>query len=172
MNYPAPVFVPPADPSAADLADFEQYIADQLRGRGETECADLEAYLRRFPGHSVADWKGKSMCPPLDAAPYHRPWSKLKAEEVREAATRAIARDLPRNVRQAAGRDPALIWNEYARKYRLRMPGDPPAETPGVSKVKRSTEPGPALAHGINSNTSFRVECSRAPARVSAPARR
>lgn len=131
MNCTAPIFEPPADPLAADLADFEQYIACQLRGWGEPERADLEAYLRRFPGHSVADWKGKGVCPPLDAAPYHRPWSKLKAEEVRAAATRTIARDLPRNIRQAAARDRALIWNAYARKYRLRLPGDPQPEGRG-----------------------------------------
>lgn len=125
MNCSSPVFAPPADPSAADLADFEQYIAHQLRGWGEPERSGLEAYLRRFPGHSVADWKAKGLSRPMDAEPHHKPWWKLDAEEVREAATRTIARDLPRNVRQAAARDTGLIWNAYARKYRLRTDGDP-----------------------------------------------
>jgi len=122
----APHFAPPADPSPADLADFEAYIAHQLRGWGEVERADLEAYLRRFPGHSVGDWKAKGLTCPLDAEPHAKPWWKLKPAEVREAGTRTIARDLPRNVRQAAGRDPGLIWNPLARKYRLRLPSDPP----------------------------------------------
>jgi hypothetical protein len=113
------------------VADFEQYIAYQLQGWAETERPDLEAYLRRFPGHSVADWKAKGPTSPLDAAPYDTPWSKLPVAEVHEAATRTIARDLPRNVRQAAARDRSLIWNLLARKYRLRLPGDPPHEGGG-----------------------------------------
>jgi hypothetical protein len=139
MNCPAPIFKPPVEPSAADLADFEQYISGQLRGWGEPERSDLEAYLRRFPGHSVADWKAKSVCPPLDAEPHHLPWWKLKAEEVREVATRTIARDLPRNIRQAASRHPDLIWNPLARKYRQRLPSDPPVRGGwGAGKVKRT----------------------------------
>lgn len=128
MNYPSPVFYAPADPAPADLADFEQYISNQLQGWAETVRPDLEAYLRRFPGHSVADWKAKGPTSPLDAAPYEARWSKLPIAEVRQAATRTIARDLPRNVRQAAARDLDLIWNPLARKYRVRLLSDPPHE--------------------------------------------
>jgi hypothetical protein len=125
MNTTAQAFEPPAHPAPADLDDFEQYIAHQLRGWADEERADLEAYLRRFPGHSVADWKAKGPTGPLDAEPYEPIWSKLEAAVVREVGTRTVARDLPRNYRQAAARDPGLIWNPLARKYRLRLPSDP-----------------------------------------------
>jgi len=125
MNRNAPTFARPIDPTPADLADFEEYIAYQLRGWGEVERAELESYLRRIPGHSVADWKAKGLTHPLDGEPHEKPWWKLKPEEVREEATRTISRDLPRNIRQAASRDPGLIWNPLARKYRLRLPSDP-----------------------------------------------
>lgn len=124
MNL-SPVFDPPGNPLAADLADFEDYIASQTAGRTGAERDELEAYLRRFPGHSVSDWKAKGLPHPLDAEPYQKPWRKLPREEVRAEGTRTIARDLPRNIRQAAARDPDLIWNPLARKYRLRVDGDP-----------------------------------------------
>lgn len=111
--------------SSADLDDFEQYIARQTRGRDGSDRDDLEAFLRAFPGLSVGDWKGKGLEAPMDAWPWEKPWQKLKAAEVRDAATRTIARDLPRNIRQAAGHDSGLIWNNYARKYRLRLASDP-----------------------------------------------
>ena len=125
FTNPAPVFEPPANPTRADVADFEAYIARELIGRSEPDRSDLELYLRRFPGHSLRDWKGKSIIRPLDARPFDKAWHKLKAADVHAVATATIARELPQNVRQAAARDPALIWNPLARKYRLRLPSDP-----------------------------------------------
>lgn len=112
-------------PTHADIVDFEAYVARQTRGWAEPVRTQLEAFLRAAPGLSVADWKGKGLSAPLDAAPRETPWARLKLAEMREEATSTIARDLPRNVRQAAGRDPGLIWNPLARKYRLRLPSDP-----------------------------------------------
>lgn len=97
----------------------------------EPERSELARFLRSNPGMTVRDWKGKGPTLPHDAAPGEAHWAKLSASEVRDAAANAFARDLPRNVRQAAGRDPALIWNPLARKYRRRLPTDP---LPGVEK--------------------------------------
>ncbi len=124
MNL-SPVFPPPVDPSQADKDDFEEHIITQLGNRTGDDRAEIEAYLRRFPGHTVADWKAKGLPHPFDAEPSEKAWSKLKTVEVRQAATRTIARNLPRNIRQAASRDRGLIWNPLARKYRLRLPSDP-----------------------------------------------
>ena len=123
----------PTEPkvSTADLDDFEAYIARQVRGREGDERADLEAYLRTYPGRSVADWKGRALTAPVDALPWEKPWHKLNPAEVRDAATRSLARDLPLNIRKAAGRDPGLIWNDYARKYRARLASDPAHELGG-----------------------------------------
>ena len=123
--FPIPVFEPPCDPSPADIADFEEFVSRSIAWRQEPERGDLERYLRRFPGHSVRDWKGKGLPCPLDADERERPWRRLKAAEVQIEATKCISRELPRNLRQAAARDPALIWNPLARKYRLRLPSDP-----------------------------------------------
>lgn len=122
---------PVPSPIAADLDDFEAYIARQVRGREGDERDDLEAYLRTYPGRSVADWKGKALSAPVDALPWEKPWHKLNPAEVRDAATRSLARDLPLNIRKAAGRDPGLIWNDYARKYRARLASDPAHEMGG-----------------------------------------
>lgn len=122
---------PVPSPVPADLDDFEAYIARQVRGREGEERDDLEAYLRTYPGRSVADWKGKALTAPVDALPWERPWHKLNRAEVRDAATRSLARDLPLNIRKAAGRDPGLIWNDYARKYRARLASDPAHEMGG-----------------------------------------
>lgn len=111
--------------SPADLDDFEAYVARQTHGREGPEFADLEAYLRAFPGRSVRDWKGKGLPSPRDAKVWEKPWQKLDPNEVRDAAVRSIARDLPRNIRQGAAHHPDLVWNKFARKYRLRVPTDP-----------------------------------------------
>ena len=103
--------------SPNDIADFEVYIARQLGDRPEPTRSEIERYLRRHPGHTIRDWKGKG--DPDYLRPDHpreESWHKLKVLEVRALATTEIARCLPANVRQAAARDPALIWNPLARR--------------------------------------------------------
>lgn len=107
----------------ADRADFEAYIAAELRGRSGEERADAEAYLRTHPGMSIRDWKAKGY-PMSLGEPGEDEWADLDADQVRAAATRQPARLLARNVRQAAGRDPSLVWNPLARRYRRRLPGE------------------------------------------------
>jgi len=115
-----------------DIADQEAHIARLVAGRaGDPDFAKLPDYLRANPGHTVRDYKGMGPVVPVEAEPGEKPWRKLSAAEVRNAAVAASARDLPRNVRQAAARDPGLIWNPLARKYRLRLPSDPSAEGRG-----------------------------------------
>lgn len=115
-----------------DLADLEAHIARVVAGRAsDPDYAGLADYLRANPGHTVRDYKGLGPSVPPDPRPWEKAWHKVTAEEVRTAAPAASARDLPRNVRQAAARDPGLIWNPLARKYRLRLPSDPPAEGRG-----------------------------------------
>ena len=108
-----------------DIADFEQHIASQIAGRPEPDRSDLEAFLRRNPGMTVRDWKGLGPSIPLDAEGWEKPWHRLPSAEVKREAVREFARELPRNLRQAAARHPDLIWNPLARKYRVRQPSDP-----------------------------------------------
>ncbi|SFO81941.1 hypothetical protein [Qipengyuania nanhaisediminis] len=107
-----------------DIADFEEHIASLIAGRGEPDRSDLEVFLRRHPGMTVRDWKGLGPSIPLDPAGWEKPWHRLRGDEVKEEAVRAFARELPRNLRQAAARHPDLIWNPLARKYRVRQHGD------------------------------------------------
>lgn len=108
-----------------DKADFEAHIASLLTGRVEPDRSDLERYLRANPGKTVGDWKGMGPVIPLDAAQWEKPWRRLKADEVAAEAVKHFARELPRNLRQAAARHPGLVWNALARKYRPRVTGDP-----------------------------------------------
>lgn len=114
-----------------DQNDFEAHITRLLRGRCEEDRESLNRFLRANPGMTVGDWKGKGPVIPADAEAWEKPWHRLKASEVHEQASRYFARELPRNLRQAAARDPAMIWNPLARKYRLRLPSDPQPEGGG-----------------------------------------
>ena len=118
-----------------DLADREAFIGRVVSGYAEPDRGELAAYLRANPGQTARDWKGKGRSLPFDAQRGEAPWSKLKADDVRSAAIAASARDLPQNIRQAAARDPGLIWNPLARKYRLRLNTDP---LPGGEKFADS----------------------------------
>lgn len=131
----SPVPRPPS-PCAADLADFEAFVIHVTEWRGEPDRSDLATFLRANPGLTVRDWKGKGPSVPLDAERWEAPWSKLKPDEVRSEAVKWLARELPQNVREAAARDPALIWNPLARKYRVRLDTDP---RPGGKVPKRTT---------------------------------
>lgn len=122
-----------------DIEDREAHIARVVAGRdSQPDFADLPDYLRRNPGHTVRDYKGKGPVVPIAAEPREKHWQKLKADEVRATATTQSARDLPRNVRQAAARDPGLIWNPLARKYRLSLPTDPlpPSESLRAAQLR------------------------------------
>lgn len=109
----------------ADHADLEDYIARQIAGMATPDRASLGAYLRANPGHSMRDWKGKSIGHLFGATPGEPDWASLRPDTVRIEATAAPARYLSRPMRQAAARNKALVWNPLARKYRLRVPGDP-----------------------------------------------
>lgn len=114
----------------ADRADFDAYIAGQLRGRSGPEREEVEGFLRAHPGSAARDWKGKGCeAPALDQAD-EAPWFDLREADVRALATATVARLLPRNVRQAAGRDASLIWNPLARKYRLRLDAEKACAAP------------------------------------------
>lgn len=107
-----------------DIEDFEAHIARLLEGRCEEDRASLNRFLRANPGMTVRDWKGKGPSTPFDAEPWEKPWHRLPSDQVRAEAVQHFARDLPRNLRQAAARHPGLVWNPLARKYRERREGD------------------------------------------------
>ena len=108
-----------------DINDFEAHIASLIAGKSEPDRSELERFLRANPGNTVRDWKGTGPSTPVDAERWEMPWNRLKAAEVRAEAVLWFARELARNVRQAAARDPQLSWNPLARKYRVRLPSDP-----------------------------------------------
>lgn len=126
-----------------DIADFDAHIASLTAGRTEPDRSELERFLRANPGMTVGDWKGSGPITPADAERWEKPWSRLKADEVATEAVRRFARELPQNLRQAAARHPGLIWNALARKYRVRLPSDPPAGGGGhESKMAASFKTG------------------------------
>jgi hypothetical protein len=105
----------------ADVADFKAWVEHQVASCTPDEQAQFERYLRAFPGRSWRDYKGKGdPCFPAPTQHGERPWRKLRPDDVRALAVTTLARDLPRNYRQAASHDRALIFNELARKYRYR----------------------------------------------------
>ncbi len=83
--------------------------------------AALAAYLTANPGKTPRDYKGK------DTAPFdkshvvsgEKPFDRLDRDHVRFRADGVPARFLPRNIRQAAGRDPGMVWDEATRACRL-----------------------------------------------------
>ena len=89
----------------------------------------ITAYLAANPGKTVRDYKGKDTAPfdKSHVAPGEKPFDRLDRDHVRLSADGVPARLLPRNVRQAAGRDKGMRWDEEARAYRLapaRKPGE------------------------------------------------
>ena len=116
---------------------------------------DLASFLAANPAMTPRDWKGKGF---TEFAPFDKhyvaageaPWDNLDHAEVRRLATTTRARFLSRGQRQAAARDPGLIWDERSRSYRLRAD-----TTPSPSKATRAgrghpnlgaTSAGPAAA--------------------------
>ncbi len=97
---------------------------------GQTDDAEaLAAYLAANPGKTVRDFKGKDWVAfdKFYVGPGEVPFDRLDRDQVRYQADGVPARFLPRNIRQAAGRDEGMIWDEAARAYRLaptRKPGE------------------------------------------------
>lgn len=104
----------------------------------------LPAYLATNPNMTARDYKGKGfdIFHPFDkhyVEPGEKPWHKLDPEQVRVAATSDKARFLSKGVRQAAGRDPGLVWDEKAGAYRRRdntLPA-PPLASDGHTDGRR-----------------------------------
>lgn len=128
------------DHSVNDERDFEAHIASLAAHMAEPDRSNLERYLRANPGNTARDWDGKGPSLPPEAEPWEEPWNRLNAGDVRSEAVRYFARELPQNLRQAAARDPGLIWNNLARKYRERLPSDPPADGRGPEKFDVAAE--------------------------------
>lgn len=128
-------------PVRADLNDFEAWVQWASKGFTGPSYDGLADWLRAVPGRTVRDWKGKGPSQPWPANDWDTPWHKLKPNEYREQAVRHLARELPQNVRQAAAHDPMLVWNDYGRKYRWRLPSDPPAEGANQSRGRDDSEP-------------------------------
>jgi hypothetical protein len=107
---------------------------------------ELSRYLAANPGMTARDFKGKGFTAfaPFDkhhVAPNEKLWDALDPAEVRQAATGRPARFLSKSERQAAARDPALIWDEGSRSYRKRLASDPspfslPTEDDGEGAMK------------------------------------
>ena len=88
----------------------------------QTESSPLDAYLAANPDKTARDFKGKGFDTfhPFDkdhVGPNEQPWHKLNPVAVRDAATTEKARFLTKGERQAAARDPGLIWDEANRTY-------------------------------------------------------
>ena len=127
---------------------------------------ELERYLAANPGMTTRDYKGKGFneFAPFEkdfVRPNEEPWQSLDREEVRRQATSGKARYLPRNVRQAASRDPGLEWDAQALAYRLRSvapyglsPGREAGNAgEGGKKVEGHSRTRPAAGRDENSMT-------------------
>lgn len=109
--------------------------AKLFEARDENER--MRAWLDANPAMTVRDWKGKGFTEfsPFDphyVAPGEKPFDKLtkrELAEMRALATSTKARFMPKNYRQAAARDPELVWDEARREYQLRSPPPSKSET-------------------------------------------
>jgi hypothetical protein len=91
-----------------------------------TDLSALDAYLTANPDKSARDFKGKGFdtFAPFDkdhVLSNEQPWHKLNPVAVRDAATTEKARFLTKGERQAAARDPGLVWVEATRSYCRRV---------------------------------------------------
>ena len=98
-----------------------------------TDLSTLDAYLAANPDKTPRDFKGKGFDTfhPFNkdhVGPNEQPWDRLNPVAVRDAATTEKARFLTKGERQAAARDPGLIWDEATRSYCRRgaTPPHPP----------------------------------------------
>lgn len=88
----------------------------------QTDSTALDTYLAANPDKTARDFKGKGFdtFAPFDkdhVRSNEQPWHKLNPVAVRDAATTEKARFLTKGERQAAARDPGLIWDEATRSY-------------------------------------------------------
>lgn len=151
-------------PLPGDTADAQGH--DLACEAGERDA--LAHYLASNPGMTSRDWKGKGFDAfnPFDkdhVRDGEMPWHELDPTEVRKTAIGTKARYLTKGQRQAAARDPGLVWDPISLAYCLRPDGprcpstvagrQPMAE--GVSKVPDPTLSRPAAATNLNSMTFF-----------------
>ena len=119
----------------------------------------LLLYLAANPGMTAREFKGKGFDAynPFDkdhVREGEKPWHELDPAEVRQIAIGTKARYLTKGQRQAAARDPGLIWDAVSLAYCLRSDGPPSpstvagrfAKAEGVLKVNRSGSSRPAAA--------------------------
>ncbi len=125
----------------AEVTDWELFVRDQLdAARGAARLDEIEAFMRANPGTDCEDFwdyeleryvtcDGRvvfcPLSPPDESEP---PWDQLDRQLVRRLATTSLARRLPHNVRQAAGRDAGLVFNHLSRRHRLRPHDQSPPE--------------------------------------------
>jgi hypothetical protein len=117
----------------AEITDWELFVRDQLAATPQTTRIDeIEAFMRANPGTDSEDYWDYELeryvtcdgrvvfCPLSPPDETEVPWDRLDRAMVRRLATSSLARRLPHNVRQAAGRDAGLMFNHLSRRHRLR----------------------------------------------------
>ncbi|WP_294275081.1 hypothetical protein [uncultured Sphingomonas sp.] len=117
---------------------------------GQTNDAEaLASYLAANPGKTVRDWKGKDWVAfdKFYVGPGEVPFDRLDRDQVRYQADGVPARFLPRNVRQAAGRDPGMVWDEASRAYRLAPAGKAGERCAGAASTSDCPTPASAPSH-------------------------
>lgn len=127
--------------SAADLADFEAFIA-MYGDKADAGENDLQRWLRANPGHSHREGeKGEPYSLRMDPVDPIAPRAGLaRARYVRQRATTYLAHTLHVDIRREAARDPALVWNPLARRYRRRTAEDAPAGCVSVETADRTAD--------------------------------
>lgn len=85
----------------------------------------FDTFFSANPGKTLRDYKGKDTAPfdKSHVAPGEKPFDRLDRDHVRLSADGVPARLLPRNIRQAAGRDKGMRWDEATRSYCLAPAG-------------------------------------------------
>lgn len=129
------------DHLTADLADFEAYIA-MYGSKTNGEETDIQRWLRANPGHSYREGKkGEPYSIRMDPIDPCAPKAGVaRARYVRQCATTYLAHTLHVDIRREAAHDPTLVWNPFARRYRLRTVGDGPAGCASVEETDRTGE--------------------------------
>lgn len=127
------------DHLTADLADFEAFIA-MYGSKTNGEETDLQRWLRANPGHSYREGKkGEPYSLRMDPIDPCAPKAGVaRARYVRDRATTYLAHTLHVDIRCEAARDPALVWNPLARRYRFRAVGDAPAGCASAATTDRT----------------------------------
>ena len=133
----------------------------------EQDREAMHRYLTENPAMTERDWKGKGFdrYHPFEkdyVSPLERPWHELGKDEVRKAATSTKARYLSKGERQAAARDPGLIWDERTREYRLRdaaTPAPQEATSEGDSREGASKVPDHSARRPAGPRNSLSSAC-------------